>query len=222
MKLLTDGLLLSLAGMSMSMKTEPLFLPVHLLSTQLSAQSPPPNTTTSASRTRIPSTRGISGKATREESASTRVTKLGLATLLEPLRRSHDSPVVRGINTKPVPTEQAGFNRGSQHHVVEVRIRIRRFLQENGVLGVFHLGLPICVVRGELRNRVDQILVEEELARVGGLEIPYGVVGFWGGAQVGHDVDVRGAAGVVAGEICLELDNAVGIRLLGAAQERPV
>jgi len=55
----------------------------------------------------------------------------------------------------------------------------------------------------------DEVLVEEELADVRDVAAGVGAVGVLGAVEVGEDVDVSGAAGVVAWEEGLELSDAL-------------
>lgn len=71
-----------------------------------------------------------------------------------------------------------------------------------------------------LLHTVDEVLVKVHLSDVRGCRVDEGVVGLRLGVDVCHDVDVCCAAGVVAGEDGFELDYAVSVGLLYAAEER--
>lgn len=86
------------------------------------------------------------------------------------------------------------------------------------VLGVGRDGLLVGVVRGQLLDAVDEVLFKVHLADVRGALVDDGVVGQRGGVRVRQDVDVQGAALVVAGEDGLKVHRAVRVRLLDAAQ----
>lgn len=100
-------------------------------------------------------------------------------------------------------------------------------LCKNAVLGVGGEFLGVGAVGRGLLDGADEVLVEEELADVGGLgavEAGDGVVlqdgGLVGG--VAEDVDVGGAAGVVTREEGLELDDTLFVAGLDSAQESGV
>lgn len=93
-------------------------------------------------------------------------------------------------------------------------IREVRLLTKVVILLVLDERLLVTGVALVLAEGIDKLLVKEELARVGGDVVPDGAVGEALGARdVGHDVDVRGAAGVVTGEVGAEPDGAVGVGL---------
>lgn len=87
------------------------------------------------------------------------------------------------------------------------------------ILLVGQVLLLVGVVRVLLLDLVVEGLVEVQLAEVVGAAAGVRVVGQQGVALGGQDVDVVGAAAVVAREDGVELDDALGVGLGYAAQE---
>lgn len=107
-----------------------------------------------------------------------------------------------------------------EQDVAHDRVGELGLLAEVGVVFVLDEVLLVLAVALVLAHLLDELLVEEHLAGVGGDIVLDGVVGEGlGSGGVGHDMDVRGAAGVVAREVGAEPDGAVGVGLLEAAVE---
>lgn len=96
-------------------------------------------------------------------------------------------------------------------------------ISKDAVIGVLDNLNGVGVIwRDVVVDLRDQILVEEELTRVGDVATSQGVVCKDGGTDVGNGVNVRSATGVVAREDALEASNAILISLLNAAQSSVV
>lgn len=125
------------------------------------------------------------------------------------------------IHTQRNPSKDSILNIIPKFHVVKNRIGVHVSLDsEDSVIGVVHnLDAVVRVRRDVGVDVVDEVLVEEELADVRHVAAGQGAVGQLVGACVGDDVDVGGAAVVVAGEDGLEGCDTVGVRLGDAAEE---
>lgn len=98
-------------------------------------------------------------------------------------------------------------------------VEVRGSILGETILLVGQVLLLVGVVGVLLLNLVVQGLVEVQLAEVVGAAAGVRVVGQQGVALGGQDVDVVGAAAVVAREDGVELDDALGVGLGYAAQE---
>lgn len=121
------------------------------------------------------------------------------------------------------PPEDAVRHALPQQHIIQDGVAGLRLLPEYAVGGVAGQGLRVAAVGARRLHERHQALVEEELADVADVAARQRVVG-----RVDHRVDVRqhvdvvGAARVVPREERLDLEDAVGVRDLDAAEGRVV
>lgn len=126
---------------------------------------------------------------------------------------------IREINTECNPSKDTITNVLPKQGVLYNRVRRSRFLGKNAIIRIRGQILRIGGVGGSSFDFGDEILVEEELSNMGDVATPIGTVGVGGAIEVGEDVDVVCAGGVVAWEESSELGNAERIRWLEAAKE---
>lgn len=132
-----------------------------------------------------------------------------------------DSAALGGVDTESDPSKEAIGQLVTEVGELEEGIDTisGSLLGQDAVVGVGGDLLGVVTVGRDLVGCVDQVLVEERLADVArGDLIAEGAVGVDGGIGVDKNVDVGGAARLVAGEGRLELSNTVGIGGLDAAQ----
>lgn len=123
------------------------------------------------------------------------------------------------IDTNGDPAEQALGNIVAEQHIVQHGVTVRRLLDEDGVAGVRGQRLGVGGVRRHSLDLGDQALVEEKLPDVrDGAALERAVGRVHGGVDVGQDVDVVRAAGVVARDERGELQHAVVVADLDAAE----
>jgi len=124
-----------------------------------------------------------------------------------------------GIDPKAEPSQQPILKLISQHDVVQKRIRPSRLQEQHVVARVSKHRLAIRAVGARGLDAHDEVLVKVQLRHVGRRRVRDGTVGVGLDAEMGHDVHVHGAAGVVTREEGVELHGAMLVRHLEATQE---
>lgn len=157
----------------------------------------------------------------RRATGGTRVLVL-VTTILKVGSGRGNSTGVGNVDAKAQPRQQTFANSIAKQNVVHDGVTRSLLLLEDAVLGIGRQRLGVGSIHALELDRVNEVLVEEHLADVGSLKVDEGAVGEGLSVQVHHDVDVRGAARVVAREERRELNDAVLVSRLDAAQPRVV
>ena len=131
--------------------------------------------------------------------------------------------VRRVVDTDEDPREDAvGGGITEKSIVQEDVVLISRLAGSDAIAQVLRQFLGVGDIRLDGLDGRDQVLVPEELADVSSDAAVPGLVGQDSGLLDGQDVDVGGAASVVAGELGVELRNAVYVGDLSASVEGSV
>lgn len=145
-----------------------------------------------------------------------------------PVRRKHKT-IIRIISGRRIhrngnPAKQPIAQILTQIHILEHRIarRIFRLSLENPVVDVRRNGDVVRVVRVDCFDRVDEILIPEDLAYVGDRSTRQSPITQHSGIEVRNHMMVRRAPAIMARKDRLKRDYAIRVALLDAAQERSV
>lgn len=159
------------------------------------------------------------------ETQARRRVRVHLTTVRVHGSRGDDIVVGSRIDANADPGHDAVIDVVSEKDVLHDRIHASCLLEEEVVFGVGGEDLFVDLVCCGFFDLADEGLVEEYLARVGGVggvvAAQEGAVGTDGGVVgvVGEHVDVGGTSSVVARENGLELSDTVCIGLLNTAEE---
>lgn len=127
---------------------------------------------------------------------------------------------IASVDTESDPSEETAVEVIAKINVAHEGVDIVRLLCKYIVVVVLGQLLGVGRVRGRLLHSRDEVLVEECLADMRGVDlVAERLIGKERGVCVHHDVDVGGTAGVVAREDGLELCNAIGVGLLDSSEE---